>query len=116
MFNQGDIVEIYFDLPNQKEIKLHPAIILSNNQLFELQQVYVCVMMTSSNIEDEFSFFIDDSMLLNKSNKKLSQARCHLITYAAEKHFQKRKLNTIKIKFINALLDKINLSVLNTQL
>lgn len=107
MFERGDIVEIYFDLPQTRETKLHPAIIISNDEVYQEDEVYICVMMTSSTDTDLFSFIIDQEMLLYNNNKDFSQARCHLITYAKEKHFEKRVLNRMKPIYIDKLVDRI---------
>lgn len=108
MFERGDIVEIYFDLPKARETKLHPAIIISNEDVYQEDEVYICVMMTSTTDIDLFSFPIGPEMLQSKNNKDFSQARCHLITYASEKHFEKRVINRIKPMYVDKLVERIN--------
>lgn len=108
-YSRGDIVEVYFDLPYQKETKLHPAIIISNQSVFEKDDVYICVMMTSSNRLDMFSFEITKDMLESKNNKVFSQARCHLVTYIQEKHIlNQTKKNSLKESAVNRLVERIN--------
>lgn len=108
MFERGDIVEVYFDLPYSKETKLHPAIIISNEYVYNKDEVYVCVMMTSSTITDLFSFEIEPIMLDLPVKKEYSQARCHLISYVKEKHFEKHKLNHMKKAYVDNLVARIN--------
>lgn len=46
MLNRGNIVEVYFDLPRQKETKTHPGIIISNHEVYDVDEMYICVMMS----------------------------------------------------------------------
>lgn len=109
IFEYGDIVEVFFDLPHSRETKLHPAIIISNYKVYDQDEIYICVMMTSSTNIDLFSFEITQEMLFNKNSKPFSQARCHLITYVKEKHFEKRPINKMKSIYVEQLVEKINL-------
>lgn len=108
MFERGDIVEVYFDLPRAVETKLHPAIIISNNDVYDKDDVYICVMMTSSKNNDLFSFEIKPEMLESPNNKDFSQARCHLISYIKENHLEKQKLNRMKESYVDNLVMRIN--------
>lgn len=59
MFERGDIVEIYFDLPKARETKLHPAIIISNDEVYQEDEVYICVMIAYFTIVyNVYIFFI----------------------------------------------------------
>lgn len=108
-FNRGDIVEVYFDLPYTRETKLHPAIIISNEDVYNTDEMYICVMMTSSKQTDIFTFEITDDMLTFKSKKKFNQARCHLVSYIMEKHITNgQPLNTLKPNIVDRLVDRIN--------
>lgn len=106
------LLTFFFDLPYSRETKTHPAIIISNEDVYDKDELYVCVMMTSSTETDLFTFTITDDMLVQKSNKDFSQARCHLISYVMEKHIVgKTPKNTMKENALNRLLIKINETV-----
>lgn len=75
MLNRGDIVEVYFDLPRQKETKTHPGIIISNHEVYDVDEMYICVMMSSSDRTDKMTFEITQDMLEMTNNKAFSQAR-----------------------------------------
>lgn len=108
-FQKGDIIDIFFDLPYSKETKTHPAIIISNEDVYDKDELYVCVMMTSSTETDLFTFEVTQDMLVQKNNKDFSQARCHLISYVMEKHIVGRTAkNTLKENALKRLLIKIN--------
>ncbi|WP_395064127.1 type II toxin-antitoxin system PemK/MazF family toxin [Flavobacterium sp.] len=108
-FQKGDIIEVFFNLPYSKETKTHPAIIISNEDVYDKDELYVCVMMTSSTETDLFTFEVTQDMLVQKNNKDFSQARCHLISYVMEKHIVGKTLkNTLKENALKRLLIKIN--------
>ena len=108
MFERGDIVWVYFDLPRQTETKVHPAIIISNESVYDGDGVYVCVMMTTDEDTDKFSFVVTQEMLEFYMKKDFSQVRCHLITYIKESHCLKTKLNKMKEIHVNRLVSHIN--------
>ncbi|MDD3003299.1 type II toxin-antitoxin system PemK/MazF family toxin [Flavobacterium sp.] len=108
-FQKGDIIDVFFDLPYSKETKTHPAIIISNEDVYDKDDLYVCVMMTSSTETDLFTFEVTQDMLVQKNNKDFSQARCHLISYVMEKHIVGTTAkNTLKENALKRLLIKIN--------
>ena len=107
--NRGDIIDVFFDLPYSKESKTHPAVILSNEDVYDADELYVCVMMTSVENKDLFTFEITQEMLQMPNNKKFSQIRCHLITYIMEKHIiSKYPKNTLKPNALERLIARIN--------
>jgi mRNA-degrading endonuclease toxin of MazEF toxin-antitoxin module len=108
-FKRGDIIEVYFDLPYSKETKTHPAIIISNEDVYDKDESYVCVMMSSSTDIDMFTFEITQDMLSQTNNKPFSQARCHIITFVQEKHiYGNRVMNSLKENALNRLIVRIN--------
>ena len=44
-YERGDIVEVFFDLPYTTETKTHPAIIISNEDVFNTDSIYICVII-----------------------------------------------------------------------
>jgi len=108
-FKRGDIIDVFFDLPYSKETKTHPAIIISNEDVYNTDEIYVCVMMSSITSTDLFTFEITQEMLQFKNNKSFSQARCHIITYVMEKHISsKSPKNTLKSSAVERLISRIN--------
>ena len=104
---RGDIVEVYFELPYSKETKTHPAIIISNEEVHN-EEIYICVMMTTSEVNDVFSFPITNDMLNKPSDKPFSQARCHIVTYVVEKHILKNAKNySLKSNAVDRLVSRI---------
>ena len=59
-FKRGEIIEIQFQLPNPGRggysLQKHPAIIISNDDVYASEGCYICVMMTHSTYEDMFTF------------------------------------------------------------
>lgn len=108
MVYQRDIVEVIFEDDFGGN---HPAIVLSNKLVQEVEGYFVCVMMTSTNFDDEFSFVIEDDMLVKPLNRKHCEARCHLINFVPiDSIIQNKHSNQIKVNNFKDLIKKINAS------
>lgn len=112
MVNQRDIVEVIFD---ESLGGNHPAIVLSNKLVQEVEGYFVCVMMTSSNRNDEFSFIIRDSMLVKPLMREHCEARCHLINFVpTDAVIKNSHRNQIKMESFKKLIKRINESTFST--
>ncbi len=80
-FRPGDIVSFEFLIPSTNKYLTHSAVVLSTADVYHHDKTYVCVMMSSNNVNDKFTFKLENSMLQNANNKCSSQVRSHLITY-----------------------------------
>jgi mRNA interferase MazF len=107
---RGDIIDVFFEFPKVKNTTTHPAIIISNQEVYDADDGYICVIMTSSNnFVDKFTFELTDEMLQNPNNKKFSQARCHMVTFVHENHiYDKYPKNTLKPNSVERLIAHIN--------
>lgn len=75
--NQKQVVEINFLFPNGK-IKPHPAIIVSSQDLYNIEGFFYCVLISSKDYNKEYIFELDDNMLTKPMSKK-SYVKCHII-------------------------------------
>ncbi len=66
---QKDIVELNYELPNGK-FKMHPALVISNSNVLETEDIFYAVMMSSNSMNEEFNFDLDNSMLTKPLSKK----------------------------------------------
>ncbi len=74
---QRDIVELNYELPNGK-FKTHPALVISNTNVLETEDIFYAVMISSNSMNEEFNFELDNSMLTKPLSKK-SYVKCQLI-------------------------------------
>ena len=74
---QRDIVELNYELPNGK-FKAHPALIISNSNVLETEDIFYAVMISSNPMNEEFNFELENSMLTKPLSKK-SFIKCQLI-------------------------------------
>ncbi len=81
MIYQRNVVEVQFRLPSDGRLEEHPVIVLSNDEINEIEDGFVAVMMTSQEKfrDDEYSFELDDSMFTKPLGKKFSAVRLHLV-------------------------------------
>jgi mRNA-degrading endonuclease toxin of MazEF toxin-antitoxin module len=80
--NQRDIVEIQFMLPNGS-IKNHPTLVISNNAVLEIEDIFYAVMISTKDYNDEFTYAINNSMC-TKPLSKTSFIKCQLIQSYSE--------------------------------
>ena len=73
---QGDIVELNFELPNGK-LKIHPALVVSNQNVLEAEEIFYAVMISTKEYNDEFTFELSNEMLTKPLSKK-SFVKCQL--------------------------------------
>ncbi len=107
-YHQRDVVEINFLFPNGS-MKPHPAIIISNDELQEVEGFVYLVLISSKAYNDQYSYPLTDEMLSFKMNKK-SYVKCHLITANPDNTIIK-KLGTIKQPHFEEITEKIKESI-----
>lgn len=106
---RGDIIEVNLSMPPNGKVMNHPAIIISNNEVYLDDECYIVVMITSSLQNDKYSFVIEDYMLTQPNNKPHSEARCHLITYILQSHIVSgRSKNKLRKQYVDDLVNHIN--------
>ncbi len=74
---QRDIIELNYELPNGK-FKAHPALVISNSNVLEAEDIFYAVMISSNPMNEEFNFELNNSMLTKPLSKK-SFVKCQLI-------------------------------------
>jgi mRNA-degrading endonuclease toxin of MazEF toxin-antitoxin module len=106
---QGEIIEVPFVF--EHGVEPHPAIVISNNDINENENTFVAVMMTTTKIDDEYSFWTNDDMFSIKPKRK-GQVRLHLVSTFTKKDVM-GKYGTIRQKYLEIIIDKIYRDVLN---
>jgi mRNA interferase MazF len=112
-YQRGDVIEVPFLIPHNNRAEKHPAIIISNQSVYDSEQIYICVMVTHSDISDGFSFPLTTDMFLNPGNAPTGKAKAHLIAYLPESHII-RNTNakvTMKSVFVDKLVQFITITV-----
>jgi mRNA-degrading endonuclease toxin of MazEF toxin-antitoxin module len=66
-----------YELPNGK-LKTHPALVISNSNVLETEDIFYAVMISSNPMNEEFNFELENSMLSKPLSKK-SFVKCQLI-------------------------------------
>ena len=93
--NQRDIVELNFELPNG-QIKTHPALVISNENVLDAENIFYAVMISTKEYNDEFTFKKSNSML-SKPLNKTSYIKCQLLqSYSVDEVIS--KISSIKIE------------------
>jgi len=105
-YHQRDVVEIDFPIPGEG-FKVHPAIIVSNDDLQANEGFVYLVMISSKDFaySRQYSYPLTDEMLSFKLEKP-SWVKCQLIAADVESGVL-RRLGTIKEKYFNEIVDKV---------
>jgi len=101
---QRDIVELNYELPNGK-LKVHPALVISNANVLETEDIFYAVMISSNPMNDDFSFELDNVMLTKPLSKK-SFVKCQLLqSYSTDEVIS--KISTIKQVYFEKIIKQI---------
>ena len=114
-YQRGDIIEIAFLIPHNNRTENHPAIIISNQMVYDSDGVYICVMVSHSDMNDGFSFTLTADMFVNPDTAPTGRAKAHLIAYITENHIIKNfRSNTARMKplFVDRLVRFISAAAL----
>lgn len=105
-YHQRDVVEINFPIPGEGN-KVHPAIIVSNDELQDIEGFVYLVMISSKDFafNRQYSYPLSNDMLSFKLEKP-SFVKCHLVAADIETGVL-RRLGTIKERYFNEIVDKI---------
>ena len=99
---QRDIIELNYQLPNGK-FKTHPALVISNSNVLETEDIFYAVMISSNSMNEEFNFELDNAMLTKPLSKK-SYVKCQLIqSYSTDEvisKFSSLKQTSVKLSII----------------
>jgi mRNA-degrading endonuclease toxin of MazEF toxin-antitoxin module len=92
---------------------LHSAVVISVSEVYESEESYICAMISSVQINDNFSFLLNNEMLSNNLDKQ-SQVRCQLIALLHEDEIE-RKISKLKKEYLAKLLTQLKSTVLDLE-
>jgi mRNA-degrading endonuclease toxin of MazEF toxin-antitoxin module len=105
---QRDIVEVNFELPDGS-FKVHPALVISNENVLEAEDIFYALMISTKPYNDEFTLEVKDSMV-SKPLPKKSFVKCQLIqSYTQDEVI--RKISSMKIEAFESVKKKLIESV-----
>jgi hypothetical protein len=102
--HQRDIVELNFQLPDGT-LKIHPALVISNADVLEIEEIFYAVMISSKPFNDEFTFELANEMLTKPLSRK-SFVKCQLIQAYSEAEVIS-KISSVKQVYFNQIKTRI---------
>lgn len=107
-YQRGEIIEVNLAMPPDGKVLNHPAVIISNTEVFRDDDCYIVVMLTSRNNNDVYSYALEDYMFIQGAKgREHSEVRCHLITYILEGHIVQGKRARLKKQFVDEIVDHV---------
>ncbi len=102
--HQRDIIEVNFELPDGK-FKPHQALVISNDNVLDVEDIFYVVMISSKPFNDEFIFELNNTMLTKPLSKK-SFVKCQLIqAYGTDEVIS--KISSIKPAYFEQVKKKL---------
>lgn len=105
---QRDIVEFYVETLTSSPGP-HPCIVISNQAVFEVEEYFYAVMLSTKQYDEAFEFEITPDMLTHQSDK-VCYAKTQIIVQLTPDLITKRT-GKIKKKHFNELLKHLNQEV-----
>ena len=107
-YTQRDIVEVNFLLPNG-ELKPHMALVVSNDELQEDDDVLYLALISSKNYLPKYTYPLKNEML-SKPLAKQSYVVCQIISGYTERDILK-KSNRVSVVYFKEIVEKIKKSI-----
>lgn len=109
-YKQRDVVEVNF-LFADGQVKVHPAIIVSNDELQEAEEglVYMVLITSKPDINPQYSYPLKNNMLSFEFDKQ-SYVKCQIITGYTQRDVL-RKFGVVKQPYFDKIVDKIIASI-----
>ncbi len=102
--SQRDIVELNFELPDGK-MKIHPALVVSNQNVLDTEDIFYAIMISSKPFNDDFTFELSNNML-SKPLPKKSFVKCQLLqSYSTVEVIS--KISSVKPEYFEKIKKRI---------
>ena len=111
---QREIIEVPYQLPDGS-IKPHMALVLSTELLDAEDGMFYAVLISSKNINPEFTMEIKNEWL-NKPLSKKSFFVTHIVTYYRTDEVIQSFNNFVKKDYFDAIMNKVILSMFDIEL
>lgn len=95
---QRDIVELNFELPDGR-FKAHPALVISNENVLDTEEIFYAVMISSNPFNDDFTFELENDMLSKPVKCLLLQSYSTIEVLS--------KISSVKKEFFEKIKKKI---------
>lgn len=102
---QRDIVEIAFYTGNKPEA--HPAIVISVDEIFEMEGFFYAVLLSTKNIYPDFTFQITPDMINSPRNQRAGFAICHMLQQFYIEDVITRTASSLKIDAFQKVVNKV---------
>lgn len=106
-YHQRDIVEVNFQFADGT-FKVHPAIIVSNDELQndEFGLMYLVLVTSNRLLNPQYAYQLSDEMIEGFAFSKPSSVKCQIIAGYVERDVM-RRIGIIKESYFNEIVDKI---------
>jgi hypothetical protein len=103
--HQRNIVEIAFYTGRTPQT--HPALVVSVDEIFELEGFFYAILLSTKNIYPEFTFEITPLMINHPRNQRNGFAVCHMVQQFYPEDIVSRTGSSLKADTFEKVIDKV---------
>ncbi len=103
---QDIIITNFYDGRHWKE---RPALVVSNNELQEIEDIVYLVMISTKDYNEQYCYKLTDDMYSGTLDKQ-SFVKCHLIEFDATAQIG-RKIGKMKQPYFDEIVEKVKTSI-----
>ena len=105
-----EVIEANFYFPNEGVFKPHPVLVVSTSELFEEEEIFYGVLMTTKNILPKYTIKIEPTWLTKPANKD-GYFATHFVQIFTMADVTKRSNIFLKSEYFGVIKSKIINSV-----
>jgi len=110
--HQKDIVEIAFYTGRTPQT--HPALIVSADEIFELEGFFYAILLSTKNIYPDFTFEITSLMINQPRNQRNGFAVCHMVQQFYPEDIVTRTGSTLNTDTFQKVIKKVQEVIFGT--
>lgn len=110
--HQRDIVEIAFYTGRSPQT--HPALIVSQDEIFELEGFFYAILLSTKNIYPDFTLEITPLMINHSRNQRNGFAVCHMVQQFYPEDVVTRTGSSMKTEAFQRIIKKVNEVIFGT--
>jgi len=107
-----EVVEVNFYFPLKGKFLPHPALVVSTEELFEDEEIFYAVLMTTKNIFPKYTVFIESEWLTKPSSRE-GYFATHLVQIFTMNDVLKKTNTFLKNQHYGPLRQKLVTSILH---
>jgi PemK-like, MazF-like toxin of type II toxin-antitoxin system len=104
-YRQGEMLMLDFPI-NGQPMTYHPGIVVSGADIYEAEEFFYAVMLSTKAHNPQFSFELTKDMVTNPNGKFPSFVKCHIVAQFNKRDVNKR-IGFLKEPYLTQLIERV---------